>query len=182
MATRANQKLAFRYFGPYQVLQRIGVVAYKLKLPDSSMVHPVFHVSQLRQALPPTELVQEQLLAAAAASPTPDEVLEQRVIQRGNSMVPQVLVRWTDQPPEFATWEDREELQQHFPKAPAWGQAASQGGGDVTLPPADASKGQPTGTLAGPERPRRPTQTNSRYAAHIWDTTGQVKKKRNPPA
>jgi hypothetical protein len=45
-------KLTPRYIGPYPILKRIGVVAYKLKLPKwLSDVHNVFHVSQLRKCL-----------------------------------------------------------------------------------------------------------------------------------
>jgi hypothetical protein len=45
-------KLAPRYIGPYPVIKRIGIVAYKIKLPEQlSDVHNVFHVSQLRKCL-----------------------------------------------------------------------------------------------------------------------------------
>jgi hypothetical protein len=41
-----------RYIGPYPVLKRIGVLAYKLKLLEWLLdVHDVFHVSQLRKCL-----------------------------------------------------------------------------------------------------------------------------------
>ncbi|XP_073286134.1 uncharacterized protein, partial [Primulina huaijiensis] len=46
-------KLALRYVGPYEILQRIGTLAYRLALPPSlSGIHDVFHVSMLRKYQP----------------------------------------------------------------------------------------------------------------------------------
>ncbi|XP_050878307.1 uncharacterized protein LOC127082125 [Lathyrus oleraceus] len=44
------KKLTSKFIGPYQISQRIGVVAYRVALPpDLSNLHDVFHVSQLQK-------------------------------------------------------------------------------------------------------------------------------------
>ena len=46
-------KLSPRFMGPFEILERIGTVAYRLALPPSMLgVHEVFHVSMLREYTP----------------------------------------------------------------------------------------------------------------------------------
>lgn len=45
MANRHFPNLAYKYFGPYKVLEHVGLVAYRLQLPGDSMIHPIFHIS-----------------------------------------------------------------------------------------------------------------------------------------
>jgi hypothetical protein len=61
----------------------------------------------------------------------PESILSKRMVVRGRRSIKQVLIKWSALPEALATWEDMEALRQCFPWAPAWGQAASKGGGDV---------------------------------------------------
>ena len=46
-------KLGPHYIGLFEILERVGPVAYRLALPpEFSMIHPVFHVSMLRNYFP----------------------------------------------------------------------------------------------------------------------------------
>ncbi|XP_070053994.1 uncharacterized protein [Nicotiana tomentosiformis] len=50
MRFRKKEKLRSRFIDPFEILERVGEVAYRLALtPSLSAVHPVFHVSMLRK-------------------------------------------------------------------------------------------------------------------------------------
>jgi hypothetical protein len=53
-----ENKLAPKYYGPNKVLQGIAIMAYKLDLPPSSHVHPIFHVYLLKKVINDKILVQ----------------------------------------------------------------------------------------------------------------------------
>lgn len=129
LAARAHQKLSFKFFGPYKIISKINMVAYKLELPPSALVHPVFHVSQLKAAPSPDQVVSPSLPAAIVAYQVPEAVIHRRLVARGPKTVLQVLVKWTGMSTELATWEDFEALKQRFPRCTAWGQAGALGGG-----------------------------------------------------
>jgi hypothetical protein len=156
IAPRAHHKLSFRYFGPYKVVERIGMVAYKLELPPSSSVHPVFHVSLLKPEPSSKIVTTSTLLDVKDTLYVPERVLQRRVHHRGDGVVPQVLIKWSGLDELLATWEDTEAPRQRFPAAPAWGHASTQGEGDVTAPHLSRSPKRP--------KPRRGTR------AHVSNT------------
>jgi hypothetical protein len=63
-----------------------------------------------------------------AAATTPKEVLERRLVKKGNIAAPQVWVSWIDFLASATTWEDYNMLGQRFSDALAWGQASPLAG------------------------------------------------------
>lgn len=101
VATRTNQKLSPRYYGPFMVIKKIGSVAYQLQSPAGSQVHPVFHVSLLKKklgkkAISCIELPHLQEEGQFLVEPV--TILERRIVKRRNTPVTQVLVRWSNTP------------------------------------------------------------------------------------
>ncbi|KAJ1288152.1 hypothetical protein BS78_02G068200 [Paspalum vaginatum] len=162
VATRSNNKLCYKFFGPYEIVDKIGAVAYKLKLPPSSAIHPVFHVSQLKKAPPMDQSVSSALPDADLSTQIPLRVLQRRMVAHDEAAVTQGLIRWSGMPDDLATWEDLEPLQQKFPRAPAWRQAGTQGRGGVTTSTADPT---PTEARRSTNRSVRP---NPRSIGPEW--------------
>lgn len=122
IANRPYPKLAFKYFGPYKVLQKIGSAAYRLELPADSLVHPVFHVSQLKPFSPDyTPVYQDfpRIVDLSTVELVPEAILQRRLVKKGNQAITQVLVKWLNLPDDSATWEDWNVVTQKFPDAAA---------------------------------------------------------------
>ena len=113
-------RLSPRFIGPFEMLERIGIVAYRLALPPSmSGVHEVFHVSMLRKYTPdPTHVVdwgqieintdetfEEGLVCIIDNS---DQVLRRKTVRL-------VLVLWRHYGVEESTWEQEDTMRATYP-------------------------------------------------------------------
>lgn len=133
VASRSNHKLNFRYFGPYEIESRVGTVAYKLKLPPSSSVHPVFHVSLLKKAQGVLPSVVSTLPTDLAGAREPELVLDERLQNKNHRVVQQLLIKWKNWPVELTTWEDEDQVRHLLPARSACGQAVDLGGKNVMI-------------------------------------------------
>ncbi|XP_066392348.1 uncharacterized protein [Miscanthus floridulus] len=119
LAPRSHHKLCFNYFGPFKIVAKVSAVAYKLALPPTSTIHPVFHVSLLKPAPPSTPAVAAQLPDPDDMLQVPERILQTRLHQRGNHAVQQMRIKWSGLDDDLATWEDADAIQQRFPGAEA---------------------------------------------------------------
>ncbi|KAA0032712.1 ty3-gypsy retrotransposon protein [Cucumis melo var. makuwa] len=108
-------KLSPRFVGPFDVLKRIGLVAYRSALPPSlSAVHDVFHVSMLRKyVVDPTHVVDFeplQLSGNLSYEEQPIKILAREVKRLRNRGIALVKVLWRNHEVEEATWEREEDM------------------------------------------------------------------------
>jgi hypothetical protein len=114
---KKDNKLAPKYYGPYKVLQRIGSMAYKLELPPSSRVHPIFHVSFLKKVMDnkiPVQTILPEINEEGKIILEPETILETRIKQLRNRAITEYLVKWKNLPVEEVTWEDEFFMQKHL--------------------------------------------------------------------
>ncbi|KAL0556108.1 hypothetical protein IC582_004618 [Cucumis melo] len=114
-------KLCPRFVGPFEILERIGPVAYRLALPPSfSTVHDVFHVSILRRYVAdPTHVVDFEPLQInenLSYEEQPVEILAREVKMLRNRGIALVKVLWRNHGVEEATWEREEDMRAMYPE------------------------------------------------------------------
>lgn len=112
LGIRSRSKLSPKFYGPYQVLSKIGDVAYKLQLSSGACLHDVFHVSLLKpyRGDPPSSVPPFPPVHDGHAIPTPTTVLRVR-LSRG---VREVLVQWQGLDPAEASWVPLDEFRRVY--------------------------------------------------------------------
>ncbi|GJX27323.1 hypothetical protein Tco_0233619 [Tanacetum coccineum] len=114
-------KLAPRYIRPFEILERIGLVAYRLRLPEELIgVHDTFHVSNLKKCLgnanlhvPLNEIKIDKTLRFVEE---PIEIMDRKVKSLKRNRIPLVKVHWNSKcGPEF-TWEREDYMKSKYPQ------------------------------------------------------------------
>ncbi|CAN4115708.1 unnamed protein product [Withania somnifera] len=113
-------KLTPGFIGPYEILERVGDVAYRLALPPIlSAVHPVFHVSILRRYMPDeSHVIREdsvRLDENLSFVEEPVRILAKEVRKLRSREIPVVKVPWSHRSIEEATWEIESEVRKRYP-------------------------------------------------------------------
>ena len=113
-------KLSPRYIGPYEIMSKVGPVAYKLKLlPELPRIHDTFHVSMLRKYIPdPSHVLKEQpvqLKDNLTYEEIPVEIVDRKEQVLRSKVIPLVKVLWKNHESEAATWEPEAQMRHQYP-------------------------------------------------------------------
>ncbi|XP_047309734.1 uncharacterized protein LOC124913169 [Impatiens glandulifera] len=136
-------KLSPKYFGPFEVLERIGEVAYKLELGTDNRIHNVFHVLQLK-SFQGTPTAVENIPQLRTQPNMTGKIVGEQDIMVHRKMKKQLLVNWDGAQTEDQTWKDAEVISIQCPEMLAArrqtrqhslrrGRRTSDGGDDVTI-------------------------------------------------
>ncbi|XP_070001836.1 uncharacterized protein [Nicotiana sylvestris] len=113
-------KLSPRFIGSFEILDRVGEVAYRLALsPSLSVVHPVFHVSMLQKYHGDPSHVLDFSTAQLDKDLSYKEelvaLLDWQIRQLRSKSFLSVRVQWRSQPHEASTWESKSDMRSRYP-------------------------------------------------------------------
>ena len=116
-----NGKLSPIFIGPYEVIEKVGPVAYRLELPsDLEKIHNVFHVSMLRRyRSDPSHVVSLEAIELRpdlTYEEEPVEILAREVKELWKKKILLVKVLWRNHKTEEATLESEETMRQQYPQ------------------------------------------------------------------
>ena len=121
-----GRKYGLQFVGPFRVVERIGKLAYRLDIPDTWKVHPVFSVAQLEACPDP----QDDPYQKDRPVPRPDEpppvfvegdtptsksyelakILNKRVMKKGRGFATEYLIKWKGYGPQHDVWRNVKQL------------------------------------------------------------------------
>ncbi|GJX43410.1 putative reverse transcriptase domain-containing protein [Tanacetum coccineum] len=112
--------LVSSFIGPFEILDRVGEVSYRLALPPQlSHVHNVFHVSLLRgYKYHPLHVVSypfDQIREDLSYTEEPESILDRQDRVMRNKTIPFVKILWRNHPEREATWETEESIRTSYP-------------------------------------------------------------------
>nr|GEW27909.1 putative reverse transcriptase domain-containing protein [Tanacetum cinerariifolium] len=116
-----KSKLAPRYVGPFEILERVGPVAYRLRLPEElSSMHDTFHVSNLKKCLENANLhvPLDEIKVGKTLSfvKEPIEIMDREVKSLKRSKIYIVKVRWNSKHGLKFTWERVDHMKTKYPQ------------------------------------------------------------------
>ncbi|XP_028096695.1 uncharacterized protein LOC114296588 [Camellia sinensis] len=114
-------KLSPRFVGPFEVLDRVREVTYRLALPPSlAGVHNVFHVSMLRKYIPdPSHVINHtplQFKENLNYEEHPIRIVDRNEQVLRRRVIHYVKVQWSNHSEREATWELEDEIRQKYPQ------------------------------------------------------------------
>ena len=109
--TRPSGKLDYKQLGPYEVIEEINPVTYRLKLPPEVKIHDVFHVSLLEPVVENDIPNREQCIPSPIIVDGEEEYIVEKIVDsRTHRGRKEYLVEWAGYGPEGRTWEPRANL------------------------------------------------------------------------
>ena len=113
-------KLGPRYIGPFEILDKVGKVAYRLALPPTmTAIHDVFHVSMLRKYIAnPTHILkcpEVEITKDLNHKVQPEKILDRSEKQLRNKKIQLVKIHLKGHTINEATWERESEIQDRYP-------------------------------------------------------------------
>ena len=116
-----KENLSSRYIGPFEILEKLGNVAYKLALLlESSIVHNIFHVLMLKKYIsdPSHALHQEPIEVHKDLSYEEKsvQILDREEKILSNKVIPPVKVLWHNHKIEEATRECEDDMKKQYPE------------------------------------------------------------------
>ena len=113
-------KLSPRYIGPYEIMERVGPLAYRLALPpELAKIHNVFHVSMLRKyRSDPSHVLKDSELEVfenLTYVEEPMAIVDYKIKQLRKRAILIVKVIWKHHNSEEAAWETEEKMRRSYP-------------------------------------------------------------------